>query len=118
MAWLLRIAENEIRDQAGFHGRDRRNADREVAIDAASLPELAAQVRSHSTQLAMSDDMTRVEAGIERLEDDHREVIVLRYFAELSFQKIAQQMSRSPDACRVLLARAMAKLTAIVEEVG
>ena len=38
MAWLARIAENEIRDQADYHRRQRRDAARAVPLDAAARP--------------------------------------------------------------------------------
>jgi len=53
----------------------------------------------------------RLEQAIESLGEDHRKVILLRHFEELSFPEIAECLGRSPDACRMLLARAMAALT-------
>jgi DNA-directed RNA polymerase specialized sigma24 family protein len=32
-AWMMRIAENEIRDRADFHGRQQRDAKKEDAVD-------------------------------------------------------------------------------------
>src|SRR5512144_1616001 len=45
MAWLARIAENEIRDRADYHARQRRDARREVSLDTGHL-ELPARMRS------------------------------------------------------------------------
>ena len=112
MAWLVRIAENEIRDQVDHHRRQRRNPAAEVPVERAV--ELTARVRSQSSRIALSEDMERVEKGLESVSDDYREVILLRYIGELSYRDIGRRMGRSPDACRVLLARAMAALTAVV----
>jgi DNA-directed RNA polymerase specialized sigma24 family protein len=38
-------------------------------------------------------------------------VILLRKFEELSFAEIGERLGKSPDACRMLLARAMTALT-------
>jgi RNA polymerase sigma-70 factor (ECF subfamily) len=110
MAWLGRIAENEIRDQADYQHRQRRDVAASVPIDDVQV-ELAARMKSAFSQLALSEEAERLEQALESLEPDHREVIVLRKFEELGFKDIAARMGRSEDACRMLLARAMAALT-------
>jgi RNA polymerase sigma-70 factor (ECF subfamily) len=45
------------------------------------------------------------------LADDHREVILLRQFEELSWAEVGQRLGRSEEAARKLFARAMAALT-------
>ena len=55
MAWLARIAENEIRDQASYHGRERRDAARRVSLEAtpeAALSPLASARRRASSRTA------------------------------------------------------------------
>ena len=59
----------------------------------------------------MGEEAQRLEAAIESLSPEHREVIVLRKFEELSFAEIGRRMGRTDDACRMLLARAMTALT-------
>jgi RNA polymerase sigma-70 factor (ECF subfamily) len=110
MAWLSRIAENEIRDQADFHHRQRRDAARAVPLDD-GLRELADRVRSQTSRLALQEGMRRLESALESLEEAHRDVILMRKLEELSFAEIGRRMGRSPDACRMLLARAMTQLT-------
>ena len=110
MAWLARIAENEIRDQADFHGRRRRDAAREAALDDEAV-QVAAQMRSPLSGAILTEQAERLEAAIETLAPDHREIILLRKFEERPFADIAQRLGRSEDACRMLLARAMAALT-------
>jgi RNA polymerase sigma-70 factor, ECF subfamily len=110
MAWLAQIAANEIRDRADYHGRQRRDGAREQRLEPAALDGLAAQVRSETSRLALSAEMARLERALEALSPDHREVIVLRRLEERPFREVAERMERSPDACRVLLARALAAL--------
>jgi RNA polymerase sigma-70 factor (ECF subfamily) len=110
MGWLARIAENEIRDQRDRHHRQRRDVAREVALDEGLAP-LAARVRSQTSRLRLREDLELLEHALEELEEAQREVIVLRKLEELSFPEIAERMGRSPDACRMLFARAMAALT-------
>jgi len=110
MGWLMRIAENEIRDQVDYHHRQRRDADAAVPIDAGGV-DLAAQVRSAFSEAVVSEEAERLGAALRALDPDHRDVIVLRKLEELSFKEVAARMGRSEDACRMLLARAMVALT-------
>jgi RNA polymerase sigma-70 factor (ECF subfamily) len=110
MGWLARIAENEIRDQRDYHRRQRRDADREVRIEQ-GLDALERRVRSQTSRLVLREGLERLERELESLEEAHREVILLRKLEELSFAEIGERMGRTPDACRMLLARAMTALT-------
>jgi RNA polymerase sigma-70 factor (ECF subfamily) len=110
MSWLIRIAENEVRDQVDFHYRQRRDVKAAVPIDAGGV-EIAAHVRSALSAAVVSEEAERLGAALEALDADHREVIVLRKLEELSFKEVSARMGRSEDACRMLLARAMVALT-------
>jgi RNA polymerase sigma-70 factor, ECF subfamily len=111
MAWLARIAENEIRDQADFQHRQRRDVAAAISIDDSQAPALAARVRSALSLAIVSEETERLERAVESLDPDHREIIVLRKFEDLSFREIGARMGRSEDACRMLLARALTALT-------
>jgi RNA polymerase sigma-70 factor (ECF subfamily) len=112
MAWLARIAHNEIRDVAAFHSRQRRDADRTLAVGGSQeLDRLAADVRSQTRRIALDEQAARLERALETLSPEQREVILLRQLEELPFAEVATRMGRGPDACRMLLARAMAALT-------
>ncbi len=82
--------------------------------DAASA--LAANLRSQTSRLVLDEKMQRLERALESLDDGHREVILLRRFEELSFKEIGERLGKSPDACRMLLARAMTALTLRMRE--
>jgi RNA polymerase sigma-70 factor (ECF subfamily) len=116
MAWLARIAEHEIRDCADFHHRQRRDAARDQAIDdAVALPALA---RSALSRVILDEQAKQLEEALESLSADHREVILLRKFEELSFAEIGRRLGKSEDACRMLLARAMTALTLRMSEIS
>ncbi len=110
MGWLVRIAENELRDQRDYHGRQRRDAAQVVTLDQ-DLDGLEARLRSQTSRLFFKEELTRVERAMQRLAPQYCEVILLRKFEELSFAAIGKRMGKSADACRMLLARAMAALT-------
>lgn len=110
MAWLTRIAENEIRDQADRQGRQRRDKAKEEPLDPVDA-RLAAHVRSAVTQLIVDEETARLEQAIAALDETHREAILLRKFEELSYAEMAARLGRSEDACRMLVTRAMVALT-------
>jgi RNA polymerase sigma-70 factor (ECF subfamily) len=117
MGWLVRIAENEIRDQADFQHRRRRDVAADVPLDAGGI-EIPARVRSALSAAVLNEQAERLGAALEALEPDHRDVIVLRKLEELSFKDVAARMGRSEDACRMLLARAMVALTLALKAVA
>ncbi len=117
MGWLARIAENEMRDQRDYHGRQRRDAAK-VFVPDNGLDGLEARVRSQTSRLFLKEKLGRLEAALQALDEPHREVILLRKFEELSFPDIGKRMGKSADACRMLLARAMAALTIAMQRDG
>jgi len=110
LGWLMRIAENEIRDQVDYQHRQRRDVSAAVPIDAGAV-DLAAQARSAFSEAVVSEEAERLGAALRALDPDHRDVIVFRKLEELSFKEVAARMGRTEDACRMLLARAMVALT-------
>ena len=77
--------------------------------------DLAAQVRSLSSQIILAEESLRLERGLESLPEHYRQIIVLRKLEESSWAEIAKRVGKSQDACRMLLARAMAALTLSME---
>lgn len=117
MAWLGTIARDEICDQADFYGRKKRDAGRETTLEA-NARGVAAEIRSEASRLALREDAERLEQAIDSLSEAHREVILLRNFEELTFPEIGERLGKSPDACRMLLARAMTALTLKMREIS
>lgn len=110
MAWLARIAKSEIRDQTDRLHAQRRDAGKEVPLDSGCV-DLAARMRSQTSQLVLSESRLKLERAIRHLSDEHREIVLLRQYEELGFKEIGRRLGKSPDACRMLLARAMTALT-------
>jgi RNA polymerase sigma-70 factor (ECF subfamily) len=109
MAWLTRIAENEIRDRVDHMHRDRRDVAKRAPLEAAEP--IPAPMRRALTQAILNQRLARLEAALEALPADQREIIVLRTLEELTFPEIATRLGKSDDACRMAFARAMAALT-------
>jgi RNA polymerase sigma-70 factor (ECF subfamily) len=116
MAWLARIAEREISDSVDHLHRQRRDAAREEALDdQAPLPAIT---RSALSRILLDEQAQHLEDAMDRLSGEHRDVILMRKFEELSFAEIAQRTGRSEDASRMLLARAMTALTLRLVEIN
>ena len=115
MAWLGTIAHAEICDQADYYKRQKRSLERETTLDA-KVAGVAEQVRSEVSRLQLEADSRRLEEAIESLSEAHREVVLLRSFEELTFPEVGERLGKSPDACRMLFARAMTALTLKMRE--
>ncbi len=109
MAWMARIAENEIRDRADYQGRQRRDAARRVPLDEAE--ELPQPLRSALSQVIVTEETEHLERALESLPAGQCEIILLRQFEELTFPEISARLGKSQDACRMMFARAMTALT-------
>lgn len=108
-AWLARIAEHELRDCADHQQRLRRDAAREAPLDEdAAVPALT---RSALSRILLDERARQLETALDTLSPEHRDVILMRKFEELSFAEIGVRLSRSEDAARMLFARAMTALT-------
>jgi RNA polymerase sigma-70 factor, ECF subfamily len=104
-AWLFRIAHNTI---ANAH-RTRARRRVEPLPDWFERPSLDADP---ARLVAMADELREVRHAIERMPDDRRQVILLRFVDELSTEEIADVLDRTPGAVRVLLHRSLRDLAA------
>lgn len=113
MAWLARMAENEIRDRADYLSRQQRDRARRVPLDerADAVP---APVRQALSQVIETERAERLERALGTLPEAQREIIVLRKLEEMSFPEIGARLGKSEDACRMAFARAMAALTLVM----
>lgn len=110
MAWLAKVAENEVRDLLDYHGRQRRDAARRVRLEDEAL-DVPAPLRQALSLAIAHEESAALERALADLPDDYREVICLRKLEELTFPEVAVRLGRSEDACRMLFARAMTSLT-------
>lgn len=121
MGWLAAIARRELMHEAEFQHRLKRDREREMAYEEGNevpLDPIGRHVRSEVSRIHFERKAQLVERALEQLAVDHREVVLLRRYEELSFPEIAERMERSPEACRKLFNRAMTTLTMKVYELG
>lgn len=120
VAWLSRIVENKIRDKADYFGAAKReppgrvvSASEPVGESGTVLADLveASFATTPSENLQLSEELVRLEEALAGLPTDYREAVLLSKYEGLSFPEIGRRLGRSPDACRMLLTRAMVRLT-------
>jgi RNA polymerase sigma-70 factor (ECF subfamily) len=112
LAWMRRLLLNNLANFRRDFRRDKRRITREVSLpasDSSSQREggLRAGTPSPSVAVMRREQSQILEQAMERLPEDYRQVIHLRYREELSFEVIAERMERSANAVRKLWARAI-----------
>lgn len=97
--WLFRIARNTIAERR--RGRRRRPESRlETAFGAADPTDIEGSA-------IVREEAAAAWRAIERLPDDRRRAVILRFVHEMSTDEIAGVLDRSEGAVRVLLHRAL-----------
>lgn len=110
--WLYRAAERKVLDRARFHHRARRDVRRQESLPAseAGLLGCYASFCTPSQQAIAHEEMARIESAMDQLPASYREVLRLRHVVGLSNEEIANQLGRTPEYARMVLARARHKL--------
>jgi RNA polymerase sigma-70 factor, ECF subfamily len=92
----------------------KRQLSREVAMGggdrAVRLSQIAGPAPTPSMAAMSSEQGQRLRAAIDRLPDDYRQVMSLRYSEGLAFEEVGRKLGRSADAARMLWARAVERL--------
>jgi len=104
VGWVAGIARNTIRDQVGYLRRHRRDVCRTVPLDGEA--EIASDGQGSTVaRLVEGERARRLQQALATLSIVQKEVLLLRVIQELSFRAIGERIGRSPDACRMILAR-------------
>jgi RNA polymerase sigma-70 factor (ECF subfamily) len=115
--WLFQQAERKIIDRARMWQSERRDPRREVALaegSSSGTEEPIGQDPTPSACASLREEVARLEKVMQQLPPDYREVILLSRIVGLSNVEVAERMKRSPGAVRVLLLRALARLTSLL----
>ncbi len=115
LAWMRRLLLNNLANFRRDFRREKRQVAREVALPGGdSSRGRGENLRGNSptpSVLVMRDEQAQaLERALERLPEDYRRIIHLRYREERSFEEIAQLMQRTQNAARKLWARAIERL--------
>ena len=110
LGWLRAILHNELRATERMHRAKKRDARREIAATDSRTHDLPAEGHSPRAGAVEAEEVQRLRQALVRLSDDHRKVIMLRSWKELSFAEVARHLERTEDAARKLWVRAMERL--------
>ena len=108
-ALIYKIARNAIIDhyrQASYQA--------DVSIDKNEI-DLADDSQDTKKQIEISDDIAIIEAQLQKLKDEYREIIILRFVNELSITEIANILNKSKGNVRVLTHRALSALRGMMD---
>ena len=122
IAWLRTILVRSLTDfQKGFR-RDRRNVARERSLES-DVDRSSAMLRnmipapgsSPSRESHRRESAAVVADALAELEPEDSEVVILRSLHELDWNAIGEKTGRSPDAARMLWARAMQRVGGLLK---
>lgn len=100
LRWMCRIIDNRLRDANDYFRARKRQA----------IPLPLSAPTGPMTALQRAENRQRIEAALARLSDEHRDVILLRYFEGLTAEQAGERMNRSAGAIRSLSTRALVEL--------
>jgi RNA polymerase sigma-70 factor (ECF subfamily) len=116
--YLCKLAENRMRDMAEHFGALRRDVARERPLEplrptanSTYGPILTpATLTSPATRAMRKEELERLEQAVDSLPEPQREALLLVRYVGLAFAEAGDMLGKSPDAVRMLVARAMVAL--------
>ena len=109
--WLLRIATRQA---------FRRLASRRPTADVDTLPEpFLADSRTDPTRMAVASEVrSELRDAVGALSEPYREVVALRFFAELSLAEVAEATGRPINTVKTHLRRGLERLRPLIDAEG
>jgi RNA polymerase sigma-70 factor, ECF subfamily len=106
--WLFQIARNAVAER-----RRRLRRRPEAPLEAAAS---VAAPNDIERDVARADDVAAAWSAVDRLPDDRRRALILRFVDEMSTAEIAGVLGRSEGAVRVLIHRALRSVARDLDE--
>jgi RNA polymerase sigma-70 factor (ECF subfamily) len=110
--WMYHLARNVLKDQAK---KDKRMGNR---YDIADFSEKMGNGESADGDLQRKQDLNTLQNALNRLNADHREVLVMSKLQELKYHQIAAVMNITEGAVKVRVHRAINELKEIYAKVN
>lgn len=124
--WLRQLAQDQIVDMHRRHrGAQRRSIDREQSLASPEFNDqsgfdLMGQLADHELTPAAASIRKELEArfvaAVDELEDEDREIIVMRHFEQMGNSEVAQVLGVSAAAAGMRHLRALRKLRGILSD--
>ncbi len=116
-ALLARIVENVLRMRHRHLHRQRRDVAKEQRIGSGAVLDLDGSQTRPSQAAMRSESESWLQLGLELLDAEDREVVLLRQWDGLSFNEVGQRLNIAEDAARMRFSRALARLARLVKRV-
>ncbi len=114
--WLCRLIENRIRGLADHYDAKKRQPPGEMARVSQVAGRLAQATLDPAKQVQQQETHRRLVEGVDNLEADQREVLLLRFFQDRSITEIATLTECSTSTVRRLMGRAALALGEHLEQ--
>ena len=108
LPWLIGVARNVVRNAV-------RSNNRSVRLASKVSNDIVEEQKGPETQVVMSSQFEEVQAVLDGLREDDREVIRLRMWEEMTAPQIATVLGCSTSAAEKRITRAWSRLTKAVE---
>lgn len=117
-AWFCVLVENVMRNHRHFHRAERRDVRRELAPTTEAdvrLSQAYASIATPSCYAAARETVLRLEAALDQLPAEHRDVVIWSRLVGLPHREIAVRLGKSEVAVRTILSRALVRLAAMLD---
>ena len=116
--WLCRLVENRLRDLADHYAAKKRQPPGAALPVTAVLQAVRDSGTGPVTAAARIETRERLAKSMDHLEEEEREVLLLRFYQAKTYDEIAAATGRSSSAVRRLLGRALKSLGTKLEGEG
>ncbi|MFT4543062.1 MAG: RNA polymerase sigma-70 factor (subfamily 1) [Planctomycetota bacterium] len=125
-SWLYTTALRKIINRRDFYLAQKRDALREIPMQHAGGTASASNASDRglldcygtfttpSRGAILKEEVERIEGAFEQLSEEHREVITMAHIVGMSRKEIAEAMGKTEGAVRVLLHRALVKVSGLL----
>jgi RNA polymerase sigma-70 factor (ECF subfamily) len=121
--WIFRIAANKARDyrerqQAAKRGGGQTIISLQEENEENSPPlQVPGSLPAPDTVLQRAECAAQMDSALARLEDPCRDIIQLRYFADLSYEELARELKLNPKTVSSRLSKCLDRLEKIAVEI-
>ena len=111
-SWLYKIARNLCLDYF------KKKSDVVVAEPEIFFPNIADEKMTAEESFDLQERVGRLLRAIDSLSDEQKEIVIMRFVQELSYEEISKILDKSEESLRAQNYRAMKKLKIILKEHG
>lgn len=113
-SWLCTATERTLVDLIRHASRQCRDRGQEIPLDAAGSPEPVSSYRDPGSEVSSRDEQKRVMAGLEKLDEELRRVILYREYGRLTWKELGDATGMPPVTARRRYLQALSTLGKIL----